>query len=317
MRTRADPGDDVDGTAVVLHRLAVLLDAGVPPPSAWQHAAGPQPPKWLPGVVLAAGRDPTTISQAIAAAARSSETRHRSKAADPERASPIAVVAAIWEVASVAGAPLAGALRAAAIALRDVAELQRRTRVALAGPRATMRLVVAMPIVAVAFGVLLGYDTLGVLFGTPVGWGCLCVGTGLTLAGRTWSRRLVVRASRMEPMPGLVFDLLAVAMASGASIDRARSIVEAAAESVGLGTSTADADGVVAMAESAGAPLAELLRAEAEQSRRTAAADASSRAAALETTLMIPLGVCVLPAFVVLGVVPLLIAVLSSTLSIV
>ena len=60
-------------------------------------------------------------------------------------------------------------------------------------------------------------------------------------------------------------------------------------------------------------PAAELLRSEARESRRRAAAMAERRAAILAVRLMLPLGACILPAFMVLGVIPLLVAVVSST----
>ena len=65
----------------------------------------------------------------------------------------------------------------------------------------------------------------------------------------------------------------------------------------------------------AGVPAAELLRSEAEQLRRDARSAGQRRAATLSVTLMLPLGLCVLPAFMLVGVVPLLISVLSSTLT--
>ncbi|MBH0110832.1 hypothetical protein I6E81_11695 [Salinibacterium sp. NG22] len=45
--------------------------------------------------------------------------------------------------------------------------------------------------------------------------------------------------------------------------------------------------------------------------------DAAARAgaAALSVRLMLPLGLCVLPAFMVLGVLPLMVAVISSTVA--
>jgi tight adherence protein B len=74
-------------------------------------------------------------------------------------------------------------------------------------------------------------------------------------------------------------------------------------------------DTVLALSRRAGVPAAELLRSEAEQDRRAARTQAQLRAAALGTSLMIPLGLCVLPAFMVLGVAPLMLAVLSSTVT--
>ena len=63
----------------------------------------------------------------------------------------------------------------------------------------------------------------------------------------------------------------------------------------------------------AGVPAAGLLRSEAVELRRQARADVARRAQALSVRLMIPLGLCVLPAVMVLSVVPLVVTVLGST----
>jgi tight adherence protein B len=60
-------------------------------------------------------------------------------------------------------------------------------------------------------------------------------------------------------------------------------------------------------------PAADLLTSEAEELRRVATARAQEDAAALGVRLMLPLGLCILPAFMVLGVLPLLVAVITST----
>lgn len=61
-----------------------------------------------------------------------------------------------------------------------------------------------------------------------------------------------------------------------------------------------------------GAPAASLLYAEAAQLRRSAQRDSERRAAALGVRLVIPLGLCSLPAFVCLGVAPVVIAMMHS-----
>jgi hypothetical protein len=67
----------------------------------------------------------------------------------------------------------------------------------------------------------------------------------------------------------------------------------------------------LALAERAGVPPAGLLRAAAdrERSRRAAAARVAIRR--LEVLLVVPAGVCLLPAFVLLGVAPVVIALLG------
>lgn len=192
---------------------------------------------------------------------------------------------------------------------------ERDTRIALAGPRATSRLVLVLPLVAVAFGVLLGQDTIGVLIGTPLGWACVAIGGGLGLAGWAWTRRLLRSAAAIERMPGLVEELTAVAMSSGVSVARARELVDHALARYGIDADRSRADIALDLAAESGAPAGELLRAEAEECRRAAVADARERAERLSVSLMLPLGVCVLPAFVAVGVVPLMAAVVGSTLS--
>jgi tight adherence protein B len=94
--------------------------------------------------------------------------------------------------------------------------------------------------------------------------------------------------------------------------------VDAAAVACGIRGSATEAALVsrtVELSSRAGVPAGELLRAEAEEQRRQARADAASRAASLSVRLMLPLGVCVLPAFMLLGVAPLLISVIASTVA--
>jgi len=61
-----------------------------------------------------------------------------------------------------------------------------------------------------------------------------------------------------------------------------------------------------------GAPSADILHAQAEQLRHRRKQEAERRAAALGTKLVLPLGLCALPSFVCLGIVPVLISLLPQ-----
>ncbi|MHA7268532.1 type II secretion system F family protein [Arthrobacter sp. HLT1-20] len=61
-----------------------------------------------------------------------------------------------------------------------------------------------------------------------------------------------------------------------------------------------------------GAAAAPLLSAQAQQYRRTASRQAEKRAAALGVKLVVPLGLCSLPAFIALGVVPVVMAMIPA-----
>ncbi|UOQ89953.1 type II secretion system F family protein [Agromyces endophyticus] len=308
LRPRIDPGAEVDAVAGITERLAVLLAAGVPAATAWRHVAigrNAADEQVLAAAATAAGEG-DDIAEAIR---RACEER-------PGTAATWAVLAAAWSVAAEAGAPLAASLRSLAAVLRDEAQLRRDVATALAGPAASARLVSALPVVALGFGAMLGFDTIGILLGNPLGLACLVLGSLFLWVGARWNRRLARSASASRADAGLELELLAIAMSSGASIQRARALALAAMQRhlprvAGDGTVV---DDVVGLAERAGAPVAELLRAEAFRVRRAARTDGESRAAALGVRLMLPLGACVLPAFVLLGVAPLMISVVTGTL---
>jgi tight adherence protein B len=297
---------NVAQVAAVVQRLAVLLAAGVAPAAAWGYLREGE----LASRIAAGASAGDSIPDAIVAAVRE---------APATEALAWRGLATAWAVAGDAGAPLAPTLREFALSLRDLAQAQREITVALAGPVATARLVMALPVVGLLFGIVLGFNTLGTLFTTPPGWACLGLGGTLMFVASRWNRRLVRSAQPRDLTPGLEFDLVAIAVSGGGALDRARASVAAALERYSLarpGIGTKDAAGIEAvldLSKRAGVPAAELLRSEATERRRSARAEVQERAQALAVRLMIPLGVCVLPAFMVLGVVPLLITVIEST----
>lgn len=299
---RADAAEALDGVAATVHRLAVLLGAGVTPVAAWGYLGTPG------AAVSVALESEQGRRSGVPAAIRSTlATGHAGRA--------WLGVATAWDVATRAGAPLAPTLREHARALRARAAVERDITTALAGPRSTARIVLALPVLGILFGAVLGFDTLRILFTTPAGIGCLVIGLALVATALAWIRSLVRVARAGEANPGLRLDLMAIAVSGGSSLDRAAQLVQDALDASVLppaGGADEVAE-VLDLARRAGVPAAELLRSQAGEARRMAAAMAERRAALLAVRLMLPLGACILPAFMVLGVVPLLIAVISST----
>jgi len=295
----------LDAVASIVQRLSVLLAAGVTPASAWDYLDSAASPLVAPVAALA--RDGTPVAAAVLASAE--------RVPQGERPAWLALAAA-WQVATEAGAPLAPSLRSFAASLRSLADAQREITVALAAPVATARLVTALPAVGIVFGMLLGFNTLAVLFGTVPGAVCLVIGVALMAAARAWNRRLVAAAQPADLAPGLRCELTAIAVSGGGALDRAVASVEGALAAGGLDPGGGDGvESVLALSRRAGVPAGELLRSEAEEQRREARAEAAARASVLGVRLMLPLGLCILPAFMVLCVAPLLIAVITSTVS--
>ncbi len=303
--SRQDPA--FAAAAVVVQRLAVLLDAGVAPLSAWRHAASGTGSPVADSVAAA-------IAERGAVGGELAEQLLAARAlAPPGERQAWAALAAAWTVATESGSPLAPTLRRLAEVLRALAQGEREVEVALAGPIATGRIVLALPAVGLLLGVLLGFDALRILATTPAGWGCLAAGGLLVLGGIRWNRRLIRAARTLDAAPGLGLELLAIGVSGGASLDRARALVERALAESGIPPLGDEADAVLSFARGAGVPAAALLHAEAEERRRVARAEAQRRAVELGTRLLLPLGLCVLPAFVALGVAPVILSIVSST----
>ena len=100
-------------------------------------------------------------------------------------------LAACLDVAEASGCPLADVLTrfAAQLEAEDDAGGARQT--ALAGPKATVRLLTWLPVFGLGLGMMLGVDPLAVLLANGVGLAALAAGGVLTLSGRIWSSRLV------------------------------------------------------------------------------------------------------------------------------
>jgi len=298
---RSSSGASFEPVAVLVERLAVLTGAGIPPLPAWRYATAQ-------GAPAAAAR----VAQAESAHDLPDRLAELAADADPSERSAWAALAATWRIATEAGAGLSTTLARSAEVLRGLAQGARDVEVALTGPMATSRVVLALPGVGLALGVLLGFDVVGAVFTVP---GAMCVTAGGILIGVAvrWNRRLIGAARDVDATPGLAFELLAVALAGGASFDRARRLVADACAESGLPQPGDEVDAVLGFARDAGVPVSVLLRSESDRRRRTARSLAARRAAELETRLLLPLGLCVLPAFVLVGVAPIALAIVSST----
>ncbi len=226
------------------------------------------------------------------------------------------VVAAVLAVAHQSGAPTAPTLERLAGLLRERAAQRRALEAALAGPRATARLVMVLPLVGLGFGAALGLDVVGAALGGGLGTWSVLAGAALLGAAWAWSRAIVRRAARGEEAPGLALDLVAVALAGGGAADRARTAAAGALIDAGVAASGwDDVDAALDLARRAGVPVRGLLLAEATAARTRARLEGEAQAERAAVQLALPLGACVLPAFALLVIVPLVLSMLSGALA--
>jgi tight adherence protein B len=156
-------------------QLAAELRAGQPPAGALAHAAELWP----------------ELEPAAAAARLGGDVPDALRSLSNQRgAEPLAALAAAWQVAMRSGAGLAGVLDRMAEALRVEDATRREVAAALGPPRATARLLAALPVFGLLLGTGVGADPWSFLFETPLGVCCLALGTCLALAGLAWVERL-------------------------------------------------------------------------------------------------------------------------------
>ncbi|WP_349627196.1 hypothetical protein [Arthrobacter sp. C9C5] len=207
---------------VVVQQLAALLKGGRTPARLWEElwllygdlrepdlakGGGGRPNRAAPtdGLgatsleILAAARAAALRGSPVAAAIRKGAATGTGSTArrgpGPRERAIWVELAACFDVAEATGCPLAEVLTrfAAHLEAEDDAEAARQT--ALAGPKATVRILTWLPFLGLVLGVLLGVDPSTILLGTPFGMAALVAGLALTAAGRIWSARLVRAAA--------------------------------------------------------------------------------------------------------------------------
>lgn len=289
-RARSGAADSSDSAATAVQMLAVLLQAGARPITAWEHLASTG--ESAARRVLDRTDEGASLTEAIGAEGGLWQE-----------------LAAAWEVATTVGAPLAPILRSLAESLQDAATAADDVRIALAEPVGTARLLLWLPLAGLLLGFALGFDTVAVFVMNPIGTACALLGGALLFGAHRWTRALVRRARPARGTPGLHAELTAIALAGGAAIPRALRLVG----DVAPGEPDAQTATVLELSRAAGVPAVELLRASAAQQRRQARTAGRLRAAELSARLLVPLGVCTLPAFLLLGVAPLILSVLAGS----
>jgi len=288
--------------AQVVRRLAVLLQAGLSPESAWRelsaHAGSVVPNTVVEALVATPG-----INHAVGHVTRESTESWRA-------------VGACWSIARQTGAPVAPALLALSDALLDVARTRREVHVALASPLATIRLVMVLPVVAVLGSLLSGVGEAHAVFLSPVGLGLMGLGAVMMGVAWWWSHRLADTAKPPEGSHSLELDLFAVACSGGSLPEAAHRLVTHTLVEYDLVPSDhEDVEALTALSRRAGVPVINLATAHAQLWRERVRSDAQERVERLGVMLVVPLGLLVLPAFVLIAVVPMALALWGGNLS--
>jgi len=107
----------------------------------------------------------------------------------------LAHLVAAWRLAEGVGAAAADVTEAAAASVRERQAAHERTAVVMAGPRASMLLLTALPLAGPVAAVVIGISP-GRLYDSAAARLLAGAGVGLTALGWWWARRLLSRAGR-------------------------------------------------------------------------------------------------------------------------
>lgn len=248
-------------------------------------------------------------------------------------------IAATCALSERLGCKISSCLQAAAEAYQRERNMRNLKQEAFAMPKATIRLLSALPAVTVALGELMGSRPLRFLFGSAQGLLCLLVGLIWYGFGLLWTRHMLNEfetSADTSSMVPLTLRMLHAALLQGSSIptalvavgqsahgDVAQALRLAGSALIG-GTTWREAWIVATRSESGAAcshsamlianclegawrhgssPTQQLTLAAQrfDQDERSAIKQAASR---LSVRLLGPTGLCFLPAFILIGVVP-------------
>lgn len=95
-------------------------------------------------------------------------------------------LARAWQLANRTGADMAESLDRVADALFEDDAVGLVVSSEAAGPRASGKIMAVLPLAGIGLGYVIGGNPVQFLTGTPYGWGCLVLGTGLACAGVLW-----------------------------------------------------------------------------------------------------------------------------------
>ena len=226
----------------------------------------------------------------------------------------------VWRLATSLGGPIVLALNRITEVFDRTQRNQQEVQLAFAGPQSTAKLVMWLPVLALVLSQLVGMNPLGAIVGSPLGALSVSVGAGLMVAGRWWTKRLLARAL---PNPddsvaidrGAYLDCVLIGLQAGLPLSQARESADLEFESgfqtKPLAESFEALDAAAELSRTTGAALTQILLANADAFREKQRFEIASRISKLGVQLMIPLGLAVLPAFVLLAIVPIAVSLLA------
>ena len=233
------------------------------------------------------------------------------------------------------GAPLAEILERCAQSIGDLEQARAAQRLAFTGPKMSANILSALPLVGLLGGELLGANPIGWFLSGPMQAIVGLLGIGLAAAGRIWSKRMIDAAAhsgRERQRAPVLCDLATAGLRGGAPVPSVLGALGGALEDqeysrvgaeLSLGATWEQAweplpfgaqllHGALQPAWEEGIAPIGLLEQVAAQARAQSLSDSKEAAERLAVKLSLPLGLLLLPSFIILGLVPLFFSLVGS-----
>ncbi|MEV0594384.1 type II secretion system F family protein [Nonomuraea cavernae] len=158
--------------------------------------AGRTPGEALTRAVAAVGfPDPDALRPLVAAAKDGGDVSAALKAVAPAQGGEgLCRLAACWDIGVTAGAGLSALVERVGSTLRAGQAHRQDVAAQLAGPRATARMLAALPALGLLMAGALGMHPLDFLCGSLPGFACLVAGLALDACGLWWTHRMALHA---------------------------------------------------------------------------------------------------------------------------
>lgn len=200
----------------------------------------------------------------------------------------------LMEVTKQAGGPIAVTLDRLAKVVNAREQAQNELALAVAGPKASSRLVMSLPMLVFIGAGIAGIPIVRVLMTPSFVWLSLTLGFTMFWLGFRWSNRILTRAEPTRFDPGIKLEALGIAVQAGLPIAAARELVP------GLSPSELQDIG-----DGSGVALHQLITDRADSKRIDQFNSDRLKIQRAAVSVLWPLGITVLPAFVLIAIVPI------------
>ncbi len=205
------------------------------------------------------------------------------------------------DVTNKAGGPLAKTLDRFASVLGTREQSHRELELAVAGPQASARLVLSLPVLVFLGGGIAGIPIFRTLATPSLVWVSFSLGLAMFWLGSRWTNRILKKAEPSNEDPGLRLDAMGIALNAGLPIS-------VAAELAGNDNSSE----LQNLSQANGIALSQLVSDRADSLRQDQFNSDRLRIQKASIAVLWPLGLTVLPAFVLLAIIPIGTALIQS-----